>query len=345
MFEEMRLAALLAKTVNNDPTVLPARQALELATIRGAKAIHQDHLTGSLEVGKRADLIVVDMEGIHNQPQFHNNPDAVYSRLIYAAKSTDVRHVLCNGRFLMRDQQLLTIDETKAKADAAQVAAQIDTFVQERESSPYNKLVFLAGVTRQESFEVQVKVPIADTSSILGVMESDQLEITKQSHYKQYDQYFFFAGHDPDAARLRYREDEFINEKGEIFHARSRLTLIGEEERQVFGKAIMLSRSRFLANADRSLRFYREYFAPATEVEVIKDRLRWRVVYKDTDFAINLDHLTRPELPGHYLEVKARTWSRSDAERKANLIRELLQLFGVDPEMAEPQDYPELALK
>jgi 5-methylthioadenosine/S-adenosylhomocysteine deaminase len=323
---------------------LPARQALELATIRGAKAIHQDHLTGSLEVGKRADLIVVNMDGIHNQPQFHNNPDAVYSRLIYAAKSTDVQHVLCNGRFLMRDQQLLTIDEAQAKADAAEVAAQIDAFVQEREASPYNKLVFLAGVTRQESFEVQVKVHIEDKTAVLIVLESDQLEITKQSHYKQYDQYFLFDGHDPDAARLRYREDEFINEKDEVFHARSRLTLIGDDDRQAFANTVMLSRSRFLANADRSLRFYREYFAPAQELEVVKDRLRWRVVYKDTDFAINLDKLTQPDLPGYYLEVKARTWSRSDAERKANLIQELLHLFGIDPETALRQEYAEIAL-
>jgi 5-methylthioadenosine/S-adenosylhomocysteine deaminase len=344
MFEEMRLAALLAKTVSNDPTILPARQALELATIRGAKAIHQDHLTGSLEVGKRADVIVVNMDGIHNQPQFHNNPDAVYSRLIYAAKSTDVQHVLCNGRFLMRDQQLLTIDEAQAKADAAEVAAQIDAFVQEREASPYNKLVFLAGVTRQESFEVQVKVHIEDKTAVLIVLESDQLEITKQSHYKQYDQYFLFDGHDPDAARLRYREDEFINEKDEVFHARSRLTLIGDDDRQAFANTVMLSRSRFLANADRSLRFYREYFAPAQELEVVKDRLRWRVVYKDTDFAINLDKLTQPDLPGYYLEVKARTWSRSDAERKANLIQELLHLFGIDPETALRQEYAEIAL-
>ena len=345
MFEEMRLAAILAKTVSNDPTVLPARQALELATIRGAKAIHQDHLTGSLEVGKRADVIVVNMDGIHNQPHFHNNPDAVYSRLIYAAKSNDVQHVVCNGRFLMREKRLLTIDEAQAKAEAAQVAVQIDAFVHKRESSPYNKLVLLAGVTRQESFEVQVKVPISDTASILNVLTTGQLEIDKKSHYKQYDQYFYFADHDPDAARLRYREDEFINEKGDVFHARSRLTLIGEEDRHVFGKAIMLSRSRFLANATHSLRFYREYFTPVTEVEVIKDRLRWRVVYKGTDLAINLDHLIQPELPGYYLEIKARTWSRSDAEHKANLIRELLHLFGVDPETAEAQDYPDLAFK
>jgi 5-methylthioadenosine/S-adenosylhomocysteine deaminase len=144
---------------------------------------------------------------------------------------------------------------------------------------------------------------------------------------------------------LRYREDEFINDKGEVFHARSRLTLIGEGDRQAFANAVMLSRSRFLANADRSLRFYKEYFDPASELEVVKDRLRWRVVYKDTDFAINLDKLSEPDLPGYYLEVKARTWSRSDAERKAALIRELLQLFGVDPETALRQEYAEIALK
>jgi hypothetical protein len=85
----------------------------------------------------------------------------------------------------MRDQQLLTVDEAQAKADAAKVAAQIDAFVLKRESSPYNKLVFLAGVTRQESFEVQAKVHIEDKTAVLTVLEGDQLEITKQAHYKQ----------------------------------------------------------------------------------------------------------------------------------------------------------------
>ena len=344
MFEEVRLAALLAKTASNDPTVLPARRALKAATIGGAHALHMGHLTGSLEVGKRADIIVVDMDGVHNQPHFHNHSDAVYSRLIYAAKSGDVAHVLCNGRWLMRDRQLLTIDEAQTKTAAAEVAAKIDAFVHERESSPYNKLVFLAGVKRQESFEVQVKVPSVDSAPILTALKSDQIEIARQSHYKQYDSYFLFAGHDPDAARLRYREDEVIDEDGEGVQVRARLTLIGEEERLEFPNAVMLSRSRFLATADRTLRFYREYFAPDTEVEVVKDRLRWHILYQRTDFAVNLDKVQQPELPGYYLEIKSRTWSRSDAERKARLITELLQLFGVDPETAEPKDYPELAV-
>jgi 5-methylthioadenosine/S-adenosylhomocysteine deaminase len=342
MFEEVRLAALLAKTKSNDPTVLPARQALEAATIRGAKALHMDAVTGSLEPGKRADIAIVDMGGVHNQPHFNNHEEAVYSRLVYAAKSTDVAHVLCNGRWLMRDRELLTVDEEKAKVEAAQVAKNIDAFVLERESSPYNKLVLLAGVQRQESFEIQVKLPIADEALVLAAIKSDQLEIVKQSHYKQYDQYFMFDRHDPDAARLRYREDEFVDAQGEVYQSRARLTLIGEEERLAFPNAIMLSRSRFLAEADRTLRFYREYFDPKAEIEVHKDRRRWRVLYQGTDFAINLDKVTLPDLPGYYLEVKSRTWSRTDAERKANLVTELLAFLGADPTAAEPKDYPEL---
>jgi 5-methylthioadenosine/S-adenosylhomocysteine deaminase len=239
----------------------------------------------------------------------------------------------------MRDRLLLTVDEKETMKQASAVATQIDAFVVERESSPYNKLVFLAGVERQESFEIQIKVPIGDNASILKIMDNEQLEIVKYSHYRQFDHYFFFAGADQDAARLRYREDEFISAKGEITQVRARLTLIGEEERQEFDNTVMLSRSRFLAAADRSLRFYQEYFDPSAEISVNKDRLRWRIVYKGTDFAINLDQVTKPKLPGYYLEIKSRTWSRSDAERKAGLIVELLALFGVAPEMAESREY------
>lgn len=344
MFEEMRLSALLAKTVSNDPTVLPARDAMEMATIRGAQALYMSDVTGSLEPGKRADLTIIDMTGIHNWPYFTNHTEAIYSRLVYASKSTDVASVICNGRWLMRDRQLLTVDQELVKKQAAEVAVKIDEFVIERESSPYNKLVILAGVQRQESFEVQVKVPIEDDSRILAVLESDQLEITKRSHYRQFDSYFYFDGSDPDAARLRYREDEFVNEEGNVYQARSRLTLLGEAHEREFPNAVMLSRSRYLAPAEQSLRFYREYFDPLVEVEVNKQRRRWRILYRETDFAVNIDRMSKPEMAGYYLEIKSRTWSRSDAERKAGLITELLALFEVDLDAAEPKAYAELAL-
>jgi 5-methylthioadenosine/S-adenosylhomocysteine deaminase len=344
MFEETRLAALLAKTASSDPTVLPARQALEAATIGGARALHMADITGSLEPGKRADISTVGVNGMHNQPHFRHNPEAVYSQLIYSAKATDVQDVICNGRWLMRDGLLLTIDENSTRIEAADVARQIDAFVAERESSPYNKLVFLAGVQRQESFEVQIKVPITDDDAVIAAVESDQIEIVKHVHYRQFDRYFFFNDSDQDAATLRYREDEFVSPDGEVTQVRARLTLIGEEERDEFDHAIMLSRSRFLAEASNSLRFYEEYFQPSSEIAVNKDRLRWRIVFEGTDFAVNLDHITKPDLPGYFLEIKSRTWSRKDAERKVGLIIQLLKLFGIEPESAERREYPRIVV-
>ena len=217
--------------------------------------------------------------------------------------------------------------------------------MRERESSPYNKLVTLAGVQRQESYEVQLKAAVTDDSRILEVLESDQIQITKRSHYRQYDSYFFFDGRDPDANRLRYREDEFVNENGEAYEARDRLTLLGQQSQEEYHNAVMLSRSRYLAPAEQSLRFYREYFDPDQEVEVYKERRRWRILYKETDFAVNLDRMEKPPLSGYFLEIKSRTWSRSDAERKADLITELLELFGVDLANVQREEYADLALE
>lgn len=344
MVEEMRLASFIAKVAAQNPTVLPARQTLEIATIGGARAIHMGHLTGSLEPGKRADIAVRDMTGIHNQPHFHNHPDAVYSRIVYSSKSNDVAHVLCNGRWLMRDRALLTVDEAAARDEAIAVAKKIDAFVIEREASPYNKLVLLSGVQRLESFEVQVKAPLDNDAIVHRALESEAIQVMRVGHYRQYDHYFLFDSGDPDAARLRYREDEFINDAGDVTQVRARLTLIGEGEREEFPNAVMLSRSRFLATADRSLRFYQEYFAPARELRVHKDRVRWHILYKATDFAINLDRVLEPELPGYFLEIKARTWSRTDAERKAALIAELLGQFGLELSQCERREYTEIAL-
>lgn len=345
MFEEVRLAALLAKVKRNDPTDLPARQTLELATIGGARALHMGDITGSLESGKRADLAIVAMHGVHNWPAFHGNADAVYSRLVYASKSSDVRHVMCNGRWLMRDRTLLTVDEAAARMDAADIARRIDAFVAERESSPFNKLVVLEGVQRQESYEVQVKVRLDDVSPIIDCIENNgAIEVTKSTRYRQFDNYFMFGGDDPDAARLRHREDAFVDESGKSFQTRSRLTLLGQTAEEEYENAVMLSRSRWLASATHSLRFYREYFAPDQEVAVSKERRRWRILFEGTEFAVNLDQLVDPPMAGYFLEVKARTWSRADAQRKAEMITTLLALFQADIASAEPREYVMITL-
>src|SRR6187397_2345501 len=126
MFEETRLAALLAKGTSGDPTAIPARTALAMATRLGACALHMDHLTGSIEPGKRADLIVLDLDRLHTVPAFAHDPGGIYSRIVYAAKSTDVADVMCNGRWLMRDRALLTLDERELREAAAGEASRVD---------------------------------------------------------------------------------------------------------------------------------------------------------------------------------------------------------------------------
>ena len=87
MFEEIRLTAFIAKAVSNDPTSVPAARALTMATRLGANALHIGSITGSLEPGKRADLILVDLSSIHNTPRFNRAADNIYAQLVYSAKA------------------------------------------------------------------------------------------------------------------------------------------------------------------------------------------------------------------------------------------------------------------
>jgi 5-methylthioadenosine/S-adenosylhomocysteine deaminase len=342
MWEEMRLAALLAKGVTFDPTALPARQALALATIGGARALHMGDLIGSLEPGKRADLAVVELGGVHNAPEFARDPEALYARLVYAAKGSDVRDVMCQGRWLMRERQLLTLDEQALIAEATQTARKIDAFLIQREESVLSKLLVIAQVAQQKVFEVQVKVLLSGPPPE-GFLDRPEFVILKPSLRRQYDTYFLFD--DPYRSRLRYREDEVLDGDGEVRDVFYRLTLTSEKKDEEYDKSVLLSRSRFDAPATRSLRFYREYFKPADEVVVHKERRRCHLRYGGTDFSINLDRLLQPDLEGVFLEIKSRTWSGQDAERKAELIGELLELFGVQEQELVKQEYLDLALE
>lgn len=114
---ELREAALLAKVATGEADALPASAALELATIEGARALGLADEIGSLEVGKKADLAVVDLGGLHKEP----GGDA-YSRLVYATRATDVRHVLVDGRPLLADGELVTLDAAKVRTAARREA-------------------------------------------------------------------------------------------------------------------------------------------------------------------------------------------------------------------------------
>ena len=91
-----------------------------MATIGGARALHLEQEIGSLEIGKRADVIVTDLDAAHQTPRYN-----LISHLVYATKATDVRDTIVNGRVLMRARRLLTLDETAIKAQARQFQAQV----------------------------------------------------------------------------------------------------------------------------------------------------------------------------------------------------------------------------
>ena len=112
MFTEMRTAALLQKLAHG-PEVLSAAQVLRMATIDGARALGLDNEIGSLEVGKRADVIVVDLNQLHSSPK-----QDVISSLVYSAQPSDVRVTIINGRVVMRDGELLSLNEDSVMADA-----------------------------------------------------------------------------------------------------------------------------------------------------------------------------------------------------------------------------------
>src|SRR5215204_116997 len=113
MWEEMDTAAKLHKLISGDPKTLSAAQAFEMATIRGARALDLDKITGSIEVGKRADIAIVDLDSLHQTPMYN-----IYSHLVYATKASDVRTVIINGRIVMLDRALLTLNESAIKRDA-----------------------------------------------------------------------------------------------------------------------------------------------------------------------------------------------------------------------------------
>ena len=120
LFEEMDLAGKLQKVSSGDPKSLPAEQIFAMATTLGAKALGLQGKIGSLEAGKLADFITVDLEGAHALPMFN-----VYSQLVYALKASDVRDVGVNGRLVVRDRNMLTLDPTSIRAKTMEIRQKV----------------------------------------------------------------------------------------------------------------------------------------------------------------------------------------------------------------------------
>jgi 5-methylthioadenosine/S-adenosylhomocysteine deaminase len=124
MFEAMRQASFLAKLSTHDPTAVKAQDALDMATLGGARVIGMEKLLGSLEVGKRGDLITVSTRSARQTPMY----DAV-SHLVYVTRGTDVQNTIVNGKILMRDRQLKTLNRETVIADANRLAVGVRSAV------------------------------------------------------------------------------------------------------------------------------------------------------------------------------------------------------------------------
>ena len=127
MWEEMRLAALLQKVDRMNPTVMPASTVLGMATSGGAIAIGLGDAVGSIEVGKRADIIQVAFDDVHHVPTYD-----VISHLVYVTDEQDVASVVVDGKVLMRNGEILTIDTERVTAEAKALALKIQAALNER---------------------------------------------------------------------------------------------------------------------------------------------------------------------------------------------------------------------
>ena len=127
MWEEMRLASFLQKVDRMDPTVIPATTVLSMATNGGATAIGLGDVVGSLEAGKRADLIQVAFEDVHHIPTYD-----VISHLVYVTDEQDVASVVVDGKVLMKEREMLTIDTDRVRREATALAAQIQAALRAR---------------------------------------------------------------------------------------------------------------------------------------------------------------------------------------------------------------------
>jgi 5-methylthioadenosine/S-adenosylhomocysteine deaminase len=125
MFEAMRQAAFLHKLTSGDPSALPARLAVQMATIDGARVLGMDRLIGSLEAGKRADLIVVSMRTARQTPMY--DP---LSHLVYVTRGDDVQDMIVNGRLVMRNRRVLTLNASAVMDEATRWAVKVKQSVQ-----------------------------------------------------------------------------------------------------------------------------------------------------------------------------------------------------------------------
>lgn len=145
IFNEMKLTALFNKIMARDPEVMPAWEVLRMATIEGARAIGLGDKIGSLEKGKQADLILVDLTAPNLTPVLVDPVRNIVPNLVYAASGHEVKTVMVAGKILMRDREVLTLDEAAVQAEAQEQAEMLSRRVAE-DSSLHGQMALMAAM-------------------------------------------------------------------------------------------------------------------------------------------------------------------------------------------------------
>ncbi len=127
MMGEMRTAALMAKLVTSDPTAMDAKAVVRMATIQGAQVLGISDIVGSLQPGKRADVAIIDMTGMHLTPLYD-----MISHLVYCARGSDVRDVIIDGQVVVRNREIQTLDQEEIKVRARETGRKIKAGIQSR---------------------------------------------------------------------------------------------------------------------------------------------------------------------------------------------------------------------
>ena len=120
MFDAMRLVAIIHKGRIGDPLVVPAETAIEMATINGAKSMKKDDVLGSIEIGKKADIITVDCNNFRIAPNIKP-----VSAIVYSAQGTDVDNVVIDGKFIVKDREILTMNEQEVIDNAKKTIVEV----------------------------------------------------------------------------------------------------------------------------------------------------------------------------------------------------------------------------
>lgn len=125
IFETMKFAALIHRAERADASLMPAATVLEMATINGARALGLDKEIGSIEKGKKADLILLDLDNPHMTPMLYGRHSNLISNIVYSARSSDVQTVIIDGNLVMEDRKVLTVDEAELRAQVNEVCQKV----------------------------------------------------------------------------------------------------------------------------------------------------------------------------------------------------------------------------